>query len=129
MKTIEEEMETTEEKSSNFIDFYIPAVAICLGSIIIALIQVLSVLLLSYIDLMLLVDGIIAGLLLLLLSQMIGAPIVYYGLISFFKVKESEYHPITMNSFGLAFGITGGAIVLIGLYYFIRFLKKYPLSE
>lgn len=28
-----------------------------------------------------------------------------------------------------AFGITGGAIVLIGLYYFIRFLNKYPLSE
>ena len=29
----------------------------------------------------------------------------------------------------LSFGITGGAIVAIGLYYFIRFLKKYPLSE
>lgn len=29
----------------------------------------------------------------------------------------------------LSFGITGGAIVIIGLYYFIRFLKKYPLSE
>lgn len=29
----------------------------------------------------------------------------------------------------LAFGITGGVIVLIGLYYFIRFLKKYPLSK
>ncbi|MFX1463417.1 MAG: hypothetical protein ACFFBF_10300 [Promethearchaeota archaeon] len=28
----------------------------------------------------------------------------------------------------LSFGITGGAIVVIGLYYFIRFLKKYPLS-
>ena len=29
----------------------------------------------------------------------------------------------------LSFGITGGAIVVIGLYYFIRFIKKYPLSE
>ncbi|TKJ23054.1 MAG: hypothetical protein CEE43_04885 [Promethearchaeota archaeon Loki_b32] len=29
----------------------------------------------------------------------------------------------------LSFAITGGAIVIIGLYYFIRFLKKYPLSE
>lgn len=29
----------------------------------------------------------------------------------------------------LSFGISGGAIVIIGLYYFIRFLKKYPLSE
>jgi len=29
----------------------------------------------------------------------------------------------------LAFGITGGVIVVIGLYYFIRFLKKYPLSK
>ena len=28
----------------------------------------------------------------------------------------------------LPFGITGAAIVVIGLYYFIRFLKKYPLS-
>ena len=29
----------------------------------------------------------------------------------------------------LSFGIPGGVIVAIGLYYFIRFLKKYPLSE
>jgi len=29
----------------------------------------------------------------------------------------------------LSYGITGWAIVAIGLYYFIRFLKKYPLSE
>lgn len=29
----------------------------------------------------------------------------------------------------LSFGITGVAIVVIGLYYFIRFIKKYPLSE
>ena len=28
-----------------------------------------------------------------------------------------------------SYGITGVAIVVIGLYYFIRFLKKYPLSE
>jgi len=28
----------------------------------------------------------------------------------------------------LPFGITGAAIVIIGLYYFIRFLKRYPLS-
>lgn len=29
----------------------------------------------------------------------------------------------------LSFGITGVTIVVIGLYYFIGFLKKYPLSE
>lgn len=29
----------------------------------------------------------------------------------------------------LTFGIIGGVIVVIGLYYFIRFLKKYPLSK
>jgi len=28
-----------------------------------------------------------------------------------------------------SYGITGGAIVVIGLYYFIQFLKEYPLSE
>ena len=28
-----------------------------------------------------------------------------------------------------SYGITGVVIVVIGLYYFIRFLKKYPLSE
>ena len=43
MKTIEGEMEVAEEKSSNFMDFFVPAVAICLGSIIMALIQVLAV--------------------------------------------------------------------------------------
>jgi hypothetical protein len=29
----------------------------------------------------------------------------------------------------LTFGIIGGVIVVIGLYYFIRFLKTYPLSK
>jgi hypothetical protein len=29
----------------------------------------------------------------------------------------------------LTFGISGGIIVIIGLYLFIRFLKKYPLSN
>ncbi|NVM37076.1 MAG: hypothetical protein HWN81_15875 [Candidatus Lokiarchaeota archaeon] len=29
----------------------------------------------------------------------------------------------------LPFGITGGVIVVIGLYYFITFLKKYPLTK
>ncbi|MFX1468651.1 MAG: hypothetical protein ACFFB8_08295 [Promethearchaeota archaeon] len=28
----------------------------------------------------------------------------------------------------LSFGVLGGVIVVIGLYYFIHFLKKYPLS-
>ena len=100
MKTIEVEMEATEQKSSKFMDYFLPAVAISLGSILMSLIQVLSVFLLSFFELFLLVDGRIANLLILLLSQMIGAPIVYYGLISFFKVRQSEYHPITMNSFG-----------------------------
>ena len=34
----------------------------------------------------------------------------------------------TLNTI-LTFGIIGGVIVVIGLYYFIRFLKKYPLSK
>ena len=33
-----------------------------------------------------------------------------------------------LNTF-FSYGITGVTIVAIGLYYFIRFLKKYPLSE
>ena len=29
----------------------------------------------------------------------------------------------------IIFGVIGGTIILIGLYYFINFLKKYPLSK
>ena len=103
MRVIEERVEMIQEKSSNFTDFLIPAVAICLGSIIMALIQIFSVVLLLLAEPIILVDEPITSLLIVLLSQMIGAPIVYYGLISFFKVKESEYRPITMNSFGKTF--------------------------
>jgi len=41
------------------------------------------------------------------------------------------FYPIVgspLDSF-LSYGITGVAIVAIGLYYFIQFLRKYPLSE
>ncbi|MFX0000952.1 MAG: hypothetical protein ACFE9Q_13375 [Candidatus Hodarchaeota archaeon] len=40
-------------------------------------------------------------------------------------------NPIVGNPLGLiiTFGVIGGIIIIIGLYYFIHFLKKYPLSK
>ncbi|NVM37070.1 MAG: hypothetical protein HWN81_15845 [Candidatus Lokiarchaeota archaeon] len=58
MKVIEEKVEMTQEKSSKFIDFLVPAVAICLGSTIMALIQIYSVVLLLLAEPIILVDEI-----------------------------------------------------------------------
>ena len=49
--------------------------------------------------------------------------------IGFILAKSLD--PIVGNQFGsiIVFGSIGGIIVVIGLYYFILFLKKYPLPK
>ncbi|MBA7503237.1 hypothetical protein ES706_01845 [subsurface metagenome] len=93
------EEKTTDQNSDKFLSFLGPAAGIGVGSTLLGLISVLASITLLILGLMTSIDAIIATYLILFLAQTIGAVMVYFLLIPFFRIKNAEYRPMSGVNF------------------------------
>ncbi|MFX1536752.1 MAG: lysostaphin resistance A-like protein [Promethearchaeota archaeon] len=115
-----------KEKNETWLNFFTPALAVAVGAALFGFLNLVTVFVLPFAELVLPfeLDIVTVSLLIMFLSQMIGAVIVFFVLIPFFKVKKVEYQTVTgfnflrtilLACFTLAAGYLIG-IVLVNIF-------------
>ncbi|MFX1535224.1 MAG: lysostaphin resistance A-like protein [Promethearchaeota archaeon] len=86
-----------EEKNETWLNFFTPAVAVAVGGTLLGFLNLVTQFVLPFAQLILPfeLDIVTASLLILFLGQIIGAVIVFFVLIPFFRVKKVEYQTVT----------------------------------
>jgi membrane protease YdiL (CAAX protease family) len=90
-----------KEKNETWLNFFTPAIAVAVGAALFGFLNLATVFILPFAELVLPfeLDVVTASLLLLFLSQIIGAIIVFFVFIPLFKLKKVEYQTITGFNF------------------------------
>ncbi|MFW9930669.1 MAG: lysostaphin resistance A-like protein, partial [Candidatus Thorarchaeota archaeon] len=92
----------------------LPALGVGISMIFFTLFNILSDYVVSFFQNSLYLDQVIKDLLVLLIAQLIGFIVVIYVLIPFFKVKFTEYYPISIASIRITFILF---LLLIGITF------------
>jgi len=87
-----------EEKNGRILALLLPALSVGTAMTLFAFLEAVSVFALSTFEVLPQLDSTIQNLLVLLITQLIAAIIVFFVLLPFFKVKHAEFHPISTSS-------------------------------
>ncbi|MFX1418232.1 MAG: lysostaphin resistance A-like protein [Promethearchaeota archaeon] len=122
-----------KEKNGKFLNFFTASMVVGVGGLLLNFLSVLVSSIIIVTEIHLLFDYIITNLLIVFLSQLIGAFIVYFVLIPFFKAKNSEYRQLTLfNSLRtillICSTITLTASINFGLFYIFELFNLKPQS-
>jgi membrane protease YdiL (CAAX protease family) len=90
-----------EEKDGRISNLLMPALSMGIAMILVAFLEAVFVFVLSLPENLLFFDNISQNLLVLLITQIMGAILVFFVLIPFFKVKKVEIRPISTSSVGI----------------------------
>lgn len=126
-----------EEKNGRILVFIFPALSVGIAMTLFAFFEAVSVFILSTFVASQYLDSTIQNLLVLLISQLLTAMIVFFFLIPFFKVKRVTFHPITTSSmsttiviFFLALGTTFlSSLFFTSLFSALNWKSQFGYSE
>ncbi|MHA1987537.1 MAG: CPBP family intramembrane glutamic endopeptidase [Promethearchaeota archaeon] len=122
-----------KDRKGKFLNFFTASMVVGVGGLLLSFLTILISFIIVLTDFYLPFDYIVLSLLILFLAQFIGIFIVYYVFIPLFKVKNSEYHPITFsNSIRTIFLISGTFTLIVSinfvLFYIFRAFNLSPQS-
>ena len=126
-------MVSIKDQNGKFLNFFTASMVVGLGGLLLIFISTAISFIIIFSGLYLPFDYIITNLLIAFISQVIGACIVYIILIPLFKVKNSEYHNLTLFNSLRTIILICSTFTLIssinfGLLYIFRLLNLIPQS-
>ncbi|MFX0145898.1 MAG: hypothetical protein ACFE9C_17670, partial [Candidatus Hodarchaeota archaeon] len=84
-----------KEKNGKFLNFFTASMVIGVGGLLLSFLSIVVSSIIVIAEIHLPFDYIITNLLIVFISQLIGACIVYFVLIPLFKAKNTEFHRLT----------------------------------
>lgn len=122
-----------EEKKGKFLNFFTASMVVGIGGLLLSFLTFLISFIMLFTDFYVFFDYVVINLLFLFFAQFIGIFIVYYVFIPLFKVKDSEFHPITILNSVRTVLLIGGTFTLIVslnliLLYIFRLFNLGPQS-
>ncbi|MFW9999674.1 MAG: lysostaphin resistance A-like protein [Candidatus Hodarchaeota archaeon] len=122
-----------KEKYGKFLNFFTASMVVGVGGLLLSFLSILVASIILVAEIYLHFDYIIINLLIVFLSQLIGALIVYFILIPLFKAKNSEYRHLTRFNSLRAILLICSTLTLItsinfSLMYIFRLFSLFPQS-
>jgi membrane protease YdiL (CAAX protease family) len=126
-------MVTIHERNGKFLNFFTGSMVVGLGVLLLTILSTIISFIIISTGFYLPFDYVITNLLILFISQIIGALIVYFVLIPLFKAKNTEFHRVTSLNSMRTILIICGTITLVasinfGLIFIFRLFGLIPQS-